>query len=783
LVCVLAPLPALAQAVGASLGGTVRDPDGAVVPGVVIKVSSLDTGSLWTTASDDAGQYAFGWLPRGRFTIEAQRPGFKTFATEPFAFEASRPLRLDIGLEVGPLSETVLVEAGREAASQLTPAQTFRLDRNEASELPANGDNYLALTLIAPGSVSSNPTSFTTGQRMTSAGRPVVNGNRKESSSFLLDGIDINQTTDNLVAYLPNPDAIEQVALTTSAASAEQGNYLGAIVGVTLKSGTNEWHGSASGQWRDEALNAASWAGGWQPVDPLNPERKTPLTHYTYGGTIGGRLIRDRLFFFGDYQRARRRVGPVNTLLSFIAEPMRRGDFSALLQGTNPQQLYDPLTTRPDPANPAGFIRDPFPGNQIPLGRINPVPAALFRHPLYPLPDVPGLVANTFARSTSALNIDQGDLKLDARLNAEDHVSARVSYGVQDTFSESSHVIVPGAASTSPFRSIAARCARDAGPRFVNEATVGFTDVDLEQSGDRGGVEVGNLGEALGIAGANRRRAGLPLLAFGGAAGSVGNAGVTQSFDSEVLQLQNTATWALGPSLFKAGMLVLRNRQRVYFSGNNGQLGAIDFTGQYTRNLGDPRSLGSPIADFFLGYPSRLARGDFAETWEHQTSLYAGFAQYDWQARSTLTVNLGLRYEYRRPLVEARDRQVNIDLATGEFLFAGRDGNSRALYEPYPSDWQPRVGVAWTSARSGGRLLLRGSYGMTSFQEGTGTNLRLPMNPPFFNELELVNADPARLPSTVNAGFDGLRERDPLTGTVLRVGSGVSSEAVPPVAR
>jgi hypothetical protein len=293
---------------------------------------------------------------------------------------------------------------------------------------------------------------------MTSGGRPYVNGNRKETTSYLLDGIDINQHPDNVVSHLPSPDALESVAVTSSTASAEWGNCLGGLVTTRLRSGTNAWAGSAFYLLRDAALNATNWASKGQPSDPLNPSRTAPLTHRTYGGTLGGPLVRNGLFVFGDYQGVRRRTGPTNGLATVATPAMRQGDFSALLDGSSPQQLYDPLTTRPDPARSGQYVRDPFPGNRIPLGRFGPVAAALFAHPLYPLPDYAGLAGSAATRSFAELESDQGDVKLDGQIGPNG-LSARVSVASQRTRGYSELIFAPGASTYAPMRSAGVRWA------------------------------------------------------------------------------------------------------------------------------------------------------------------------------------------------------------------------------------------------------------------------------------------------------------------------------------
>lgn len=756
-----------AQVNGAQLRGRVMDPLGSLIGSARVEALQVATRIAWDATTGPDGEYAFGALPAGVYTVTVRAAGFKTVIAQHVVLDAGRVLLLDASMALGAIAEVVRVDAPFDTWST-SPGVRMSLSASDPSTLPANGRNYLSLLLLAPGAVTANPQSFTTGQRMTSGGRPSVNGSRRETASFLLDGIDINQHTDNLVSYLPSPDAIEEITLTTSATSAEWGNYLGGLVSTRLKSGTDTWHGSLFGFLRDQRLNATNWAANWRPPDPLNPGKKAPLDHHTVGGTVGGPLVPRRVFLFGDYQRVRRHTGPSNGIVTFVPEEMRRGDFSQLLALAIPQQLYDPLTARPDPHHPGHVLRDPFPGNQISRDRINPVAAALFAHPLYPTPDLPGASDNTRVRTTSSLDVDQGDVKIDARLSTSNLVTGRYSQSGQRVATESTLAVLPGAATGSPFASAGVTWLWQPTPGWSIESVAGMTSVRLRFSSDADGQTLGPLGETLGIAGSNRLREGLPAIAFAGAVTAIGNSGTVQRFDARTWQAQSVATWHRGARTLKLGVLVLPYVQGVYFSGNSGQLGIIEFNGQYTRDLGDPRSLGSPVADFLLGYPSRLARGDVAKSWQHRTTLVAGFGQADWRVTSALTLNAGLRYEYRTPLAETHDRQVNYDPATGGAQFAGRDGHSRSLYERYFGNVQPRMGFAWAPTLRRERLVVRASYGVTSVQEGTGTNLRLPLNPPFFNELELINRDSTILGAPISRGFDGLREKDPLTGSVLR---------------
>jgi Carboxypeptidase regulatory-like domain/TonB dependent receptor len=759
---VLLSATAAAQPTSGRITGTVTDTTGAGVPGVQLSATEVDTGRSWQTTTDRAGGYTLPILPAGRYSLAATRDGFRSVHADGIRLDVAQVVRQDIVLEVGPLEQRVQVTGNTGVLSTDTTEVGAALDGQTMSALPLNGRNPLSAVLLTPGAVTPNPAAFANGQRTTGEGRPSINGNRKEANNFQLDGVDSNQTTENANAYQPSPDAIQELRVITNNAPAEFGNYQGGIVGITLKSGTDLLHGSLFEYFRNDALNATNWGANWAPPDPLNP-RKAPLSHNVFGGAVGAPIVKHRLFVFGDYEGTRRTVGPSAGLTTLIPEAMRHGDFSALLAGPNPQQIYDPLATRPDPANPGGVVRDPFPGNQIPLNRIDPVAAALFANPLYPLPDLPDLVSNTRNTTRSLLENDQFDVKVDAKPTASDDLSARYSHGVQRTTAANSQPLIASSATRSPFHSVTLQWTRQLTPRIVNEGRAGFTRVAVVvDSGEQS--DLGNLGEDLGIRDANRTAPGLPNLSATGA----GNGKVVQQFTTNTFQYQDAVTWTHGRHLVKGGMSAIRYQQNVYFSGNSGQLGTIEFNGQYTRDLNDPRSIGSPQADFFLGYPSRASRGDFAGTWGHRSTLWAGFVQDDWRLADTVTLNLGLRYEYRTPFVEVHDRQVNLDLATGEPLYARKDGNSRALVEPYTHDWQPRLGVAWTPAVWGRHVVLRGAYGISSFLEGTGTNLRLTLNPPFFNEFEAINADPVALGPTTGEAFTALREKDPLAGTILR---------------
>src|ERR1051326_7398672 len=230
-------------------------------------------------------------------------------------------------MQIGAVSESVSVTGGAAALQTDTTQVGSVISSKTISNTPLISRNPIALTLLTAGVTNPDPASFNNGQRTTGGGRPYVNGNREESNNFLLDGVDNNFTSDNLVAYQPNPDAIEEFKLITNNASAEFGNFQGGIVSVVLKSGTNQLHGDVFEYFRNDKLNANNWARNWTPG--LN--FRSPTRWNQFGGTFGGPLKKDKLFFFADYQALRQATPPSVGSAIVMPAAWRNGDFSNLL--------------------------------------------------------------------------------------------------------------------------------------------------------------------------------------------------------------------------------------------------------------------------------------------------------------------------------------------------------------------------------------------------------------------------------------------------------------------
>ncbi len=713
--------PASAQEVSAGITGVVSDPSGAAIVGATVTAKDADRGFEYTTETNASGVYVFPRIPGGTYELSVEAQGFRKYVQTGLTLEVNQRARVDVSLQIGAVTETIEVTGEAPLLNTDTTIVGQTVDSTNLTETPLASRNYIELTLLTPGTTTTSLAGMRDSQRSGYGdSRPYVNGNRAQANNFLLDGIDNNQVSDNYTAYQPNVDAIQEVKMITNNASAEFGNFQGGIMNIIMKGGTNQFHGTAFEFFQNDKLNANNWARNWNGLE------RTPVRLNTFGGTFGGPIARDKLFFFVNYQGIRRSNPPANNNFNVIPSAFRQGDFSQLLTDKN-IQLYDYLTTAPD------GTRQPFANNQIPMSRMDPVAQALFSHTdLYPQPLSPGLEFNQLNRQGSTLKTDQGDARIDYKPGPTDDIMFRYSEGRQDIPSTTTFPLSFGSLNQAPFKAAVINHTKTFGPTLVNEARFGVNRIIL----DNGGVDfnsVGNVGEELGITGSNDRGPGLPAIQFNnGLASTIGsqNIGTQALFANTTFHLADNMTHIRGKHTIKFGGQWLRQRMNTLYTGNTGRTGFIAFDGRFTGST--PTTIGAPEADFFLGGVSRTGRG-VTNLWGHRKFILGFYVQDDWRATSKLTLNLGLRWEYHQPLYEVKDRQANFAPFSGEIELAGQNGNSRALYNPFKKDFQPRFGFAYTLTD---KMVLRGAYTISSYMEGTGTNLRLPINPPFQQETE-----------------------------------------------
>jgi len=765
----LGPWIANGQEVSAGITGRITDPSGSAIVAATVVAKDQDRGTEWPTTSNEDGIYNFPRIPLGTYSLKIEAKGFKTYVAPALTLEVNQRARLDVKMEIGGITETVTVSAEGALLQTDTTQVGSVISAETIVNTPLVTRNPIALTLLAPGVMATDPSSFNNGVRTTGGGRPYVNGNRKEGNNFLLDGVDNNQTTDNLSAYQPNLDAIAEFKMITNNASAEFGNFQGGIINVVIKSGTNEFHGNAFEYFRNDKLNANNWGRNWT----VGQNFRSPIRWNQFGGTFGGPVKKDKLFFFADYQGLRRATPPSVSATTVMPASWRQGDFSNLLNSaysgvSGGIQLYNPFSE-----DATTGARAPFPNNQIPVSMFNPVVKNLFANTsLYPMPALGQNVVtdtNYFYTGSSYVKSDQGDIKLDFKASSKDDLSARYSNGRQDQPGVNTAPFLYNSFNIAPFQNGVINWTRTFGPRLVNEARVGVNNIMLNNGGEDKGL--GDIASKLGM-----QNAGSGLLSLQGFAyiSSLGNAnvGTQQLFAATTYHYADNVTISRGRHMMKTGFNILREQQNFFYAGNNGRTGYMAFSGRFTAaNAINPAGKQVGEADFILGLPDNYGRGLSNGTWGQRSTIWGFYYQDDWRVSDNLTLNLGLRWEYHTPLIEIHDRQVNFGLFSGQLEYAGQNGNSRALYNAYKKDFQPRIGFAYTPSILSKKLVFRGAYTLSSFLEGTGTNLRLPLNPPLAAETTTLYNTPAyALPgSTLDQGLFGLNNPDPFHNATIRL--------------
>lgn len=278
---------ALAQTYTATVTGTVADAQGAAIAGAKVTAINQGTKLEYTAQTSDSGVYTIPFLPVGNYVISIEASGFKKLVSNEIKLEVNQTARINLAMQVGGVSETVNVTDVAPVLQTESVTVGGVISGNTTTALPLNGRNFQQLTLLVPGTINPNPGGFNS---PNGQGRPYVNGNREQGNAFLLDGISVDETIDNRIGYKPNIDAIAEFRVETSNSSAEFGNVTGATVNATMKSGTNEFHGNAFEFFRNEALDANSWA-----ANRNNQNVKSKFRQNIFGGTFGGPIIREKL--------------------------------------------------------------------------------------------------------------------------------------------------------------------------------------------------------------------------------------------------------------------------------------------------------------------------------------------------------------------------------------------------------------------------------------------------------------------------------------------------------
>jgi hypothetical protein len=704
---------ALAQAT-AQLNGSVTDKTGAAVPAAEVTVSGAVTGLERKVQSNDQGSYTVPFLPPGEYKVNVQKQGFRQVNRDGVRLEVNQVARLDFALEVGQVSETIDVAGAAPLIESDSSAIGQVIETKAIVDLPLNGRNFVQLAILGPGVVGVG---FGARGAIMSGTRPddlrpgselFSNGNREGANNFLMDGIDNNERLTLAIVLRPSVEAVREFKIQTNMFAADQGRNAGATVNVITKSGSNEWHGSAYEFVRNDRFDARNYfARGNEP--------KPAFRQNQFGASFGGKIVPNKLFFFGNYEGFRRRqeLTSVNTVPTLA---MRQGDFSAV------RDIFDPFTTRPQAGVATGFVRDPFPGRLIPVNRFDSVMGRVIQ--AYPAPQTAGLTNNQISSPKDVQRWDQGDGRIDWNWNDRNTFFGRFSR--QDTLTVKPSTFPPatipgtnfpiGLGNENTFAGESLLISHNAvlswirsfSPSFLMEAKMGFNRFNLRFL-QEGAVPGAQLGERLGVRGSNQgpESYGLPIFS------PSGYAGIGQTRALPLIRFENTFhprfdfTNIRGRSNLKFGAEA-RRRQLTQYQVVRGN-GRFNFSRTFSDNPNQTASTGDTMAALLLG-TANLIEQDFSMVWPgFRQTEWAVYIHNDWKVNGRLTLNAGFRYEYDTPLVEVADRQTNFDLVTGKILIAGFNTDRATGVRPDRNNFAPRFGFAYR-LRQG--AVVRGGMGI-----------------------------------------------------------------------
>jgi hypothetical protein len=707
-----------AQEATGRIVGTVYDPSGAVVPGAHLVITNTATHVSRETSTDSSGYYQVLSLPVGSYTISADHKGFTSVTTSASALDINQSLKIDIKLPVGSTSETVTVETTATTVETINPTLGATVSSRPVQDLPLNGRNSLDLALLQPGvAPADNPGNGGAASANTAFS---VSGGRNDSTTFILDGGNNNNLLSNGVVYNPNPDAIQEFKIITSNFEAEYGRSAGGVVTVVTKSGTNAFHGSAFEFNRNNAYNANRYFNNARGLS------RNILKRNQYGGTFGGPILKDKLFFFAAYQGQRENQILSSAAVTPFSPAEIQGDFSASPRKSSIATFLQAHPFfQPNAALAAQGIMDPT--------KIDPVAKAYIQAGL-----IPAAIGNQIFQNPAQNNRDEITGKFDW------HPTEKNSFNVLLGRSQNPNLNpanVPGFGTTTINHRQFANFTftRILSPTMLNEFHATAQRNDNLQAVPAAKLPLPN---ALGVGINSDNPTGPTRLTFTGMTIGFSVQGPTSLIDN-TFALSDTFSWTHGKHTMKFGgsFSPYQNNTLFDFFIN----GSFGFS---TRN-----GARDTHANFLLGLPRTYTQFPAAPSNIRSKATYL-FAQDEWKIASNLTLSYGLRYEYSTPKLDTAGRSFSVvpgqrstvfPNAPVGLVFPGDPGVPKGANFPDKNDFAPRFGFAWQPFKSS-KTSVRGGIGVFYDILKGEDNLQFNGQPPFFGFASFT------YPSAVGAG-------------------------------
>ena len=699
----LAANPAEAQVLYGSIIGTVTDQTGAMVPKAHVTIFDAATGESREAVTDEAGRYSVSNLPAATYEIKVTAPGFRHFTRTNVVATINNVTRVDVQLELGAQNQEVTV-SGSAAVLQTDTADVHtNLNPQETANLPLpNYRNYQSLLNLVPGATPAafqNSVTDTPQRALTTN----VNGTNRNNNNTRVDGAsDVFVWLPHHTVYVPPEETIEAVNISTDSFDAEQGMAGGAAVTVTTKSGTNQFHGVGFAFWDDNKLQARNffYYGAGTPFS----------LHNIDGGTLGGPLVRDKLFFFGSWEGNWERTN--YSALNTVPTPLQRnGDFSSF--GTT---IYDPNT-----GDSSGKGRGAFANNVIPPSLLSPI--ALKLQSLIPEPNLPGTVSNYFSSGLQALNRNNFDIKVDWNRTSNHHLFFK--YSIMLALVNCTFALGPaggpglcnGGPGTAPTRVQMPTIGHSLviTPHLLLDQVFGFTRMGQHGTDSFYGE---NIGLSLGIPGTNGpdiRQSGFPIFNITGYT-SLGQTANWMPFwrHDQSWATSHNMTWTHGSHEVRFGfdMIHYQLNQWQPEAGSDGPRGLLTFDGAITAlNGGASPNQYNAWAAFLLGLDQSDGKSLQYLPLQGREWQFGWYARDRWQVSRRLTVNLGLRYELYPLVTRATNGLGRYDPSTNQIIIGGLGGNSESAGVTISHKmFAPRLGLAY---RLDNRTVLRAGYGIS----------------------------------------------------------------------
>lgn len=692
---------AMAQTDSGTIRILVEDASSSAVAAAQVTLTNASTGAVTRHDTGGEGYAVFSPLAGGAYTADVRKAGFQTTNITGLSLQVDEHKLLRVTVKIADVTESIEISAAADIVQTEQGALGQVIRGNVAVELPLAARRYTDLALLVPGATESTVLTTTRGP-----GWFVVNGNYQAQNNFIVDGVDNNQGTTNAQALSaqvvqPSPDAISEFKVQTNGYSAEFGRSAGAVVNVVIKSGTNQAHGSAWYYNRDKSLAATPWTSNL--IGAVKPE----LKWHQYGGTFGGPIRRNRLFSFTDYEGFRQSFANA-FLVTVPTAAVRSGVF------------YRTIT---DPDTRVALLN-----NTIPASRFDPLGKKLVD--LYPAANLPGTVAasgqtinNYGVARNGTEDTHKADTKADYNLSERDVFSFRWSFLRQDIFREGIFEGIADGANNQGGQfnrnhSFGATWTHTLTPSLINVFRFGynrtyaaFTNAGIDGPGAAAFGFKNIPGDAIA-----KGNGGLPLISVTNY-NQLGTRNFRPQFQApELFQFLDSISLTRGVHTVRLG---LETRQKNnLFQDLARTVPAYTFGGRFT---------GEAMADLLTGYVQQFDANTQANV-EQLQKAYAGYVQDDWKVRPSLTLNLGLRYEFTTPYyAKGPNRNINFDPKTGLLVYPKGDGEY--LVDADYSNIGPRIGAAWQIKPQ--KLVLRAGYGMFfSGEDIFGSDINLPLNPP-----------------------------------------------------